>query len=178
MVLRKRLDLTGPAMAFVTTTVKDWAPVFANDLCSQALRDQLHDTLGHYQVSLCGYVIMPSHLHALLGFREIERMSQVMQSLKSLAARRVRPLLPHHMVTVFDRAGRFMLWKPRFDDLIIWSEKQFRTKLEYIHDNPVRAGLVTCSSDYLWSSAGDWLLDRPRPLLVDREWVWLGNEGS
>ncbi len=65
------------------------------------------------------------------------------------------------------------MWRQRFDDLVIWSEKQFRVKVEYIHSNPVRAGLAAKAEDYPLSSAGDWLCGRPGKMAVDREWNWL-----
>jgi hypothetical protein len=58
---------------------------------------------------------------------------------------------------VFDHNGRFVFWKQRFDDLVIWLEKQFRIKVDYIHNNPVKAGLVERAVDYPYSSARDWL---------------------
>ena len=172
MVAQKRLPLTGPAMVFVTTTVHKWTPIFAQDKYARLMVAQLNETLSHYRVSMCAYVLMPSHLHALLGFPEIGRLSQVMKMIKGLSARRLRPLLTPELATAFESNGRYLLWKRRFDDVIIWSEKQFRTKAEYIHNNPVRAGLVQHSNDYKYSSAGDWLLDNPGLIHVNKTWKW------
>ncbi|MCK4964120.1 MAG: hypothetical protein KAH98_02530 [Dehalococcoidia bacterium] len=44
--------------------------------------------------------------------------------------------------------GPFRLWQPGFYDFNIYSEE----KLDYIHNNPVSAGLVLSSGDYEWSS--------------------------
>jgi len=173
MVVRKRLDITGPAMVFVTTTVKEWTPLFENTPCAQAALKQLAETLDRYNVSLSAWVLMPSHLHVMLGLPEIELLSKVIGSFKSLAARRLRPIVPSKWRDVFETGGKFSLWRPRFDDLVIWSEKQFRVKVEYIHSNPVRAGLVAKAEDYPLSSAGDWLCGRPGKMAVDREWNWL-----
>jgi len=71
-----------------------------------------------------------------------------------------------------------LFWKPRFDDLIIWSEKQFRIKVNYIHNNPVKAGLVERPIDYAFSSATDWLLDKPGLVPVDKEWTWSDESGG
>jgi REP element-mobilizing transposase RayT len=161
-------------MVFVSTTVKDWIPVFADEACANTVLDQLRQTISRHQLCLCAYVLMPSHLHALLGFREIERLSQVMQSFKSLSARRIKLLLPQELSEAFDRSGEFVFWRPRFDDLIIWSEKQFRIKTDYIHNNPVKAGLVKLPTDYSFSSAGDWLMDKEGLIPVDKEWTWQG----
>jgi putative transposase len=160
-------------MAFVTTTVKDWTPVFSDSACAQVVLRQLEETSHYFDASIAAYVIMPSHVHALLGLREIERLSQLMQSFKSLSARRILPHLTPELRGLF---GESPLWKPRYDDLIIWSEKQFKVKVEYIHNNPVKAGLAGDASDYVFSSAQDWLTDNPGPLRIDKEWTWQAQD--
>jgi len=65
------------------------------------------------------------------------------------------------------------LWKPRFDDLIVTSERQLKIKMEYIHNNPVKAGLVEQAEDWTYSSAVDWLTDRSGLITIDKEYNWL-----
>ena len=60
----------------------------------------------------------------------------------------------------------------RYDDLIIISDKQFRIKLEYIHNNPVKAGLVTTAIEWPYSSARDWLTNEEGVIKVDRFFSW------
>ena len=160
-------------MAFVTTTVQNWIPVFANEQCALVLIDQLKETLIHYRISLTAYVLMPHHIHLLLGFKKIEEVSLVMQNFKRMSSRRLKPLIPSEYAKDLDYAGTFRLWQPRYDDVIIWSAKQFKIKIEYIHNNPVKAGLVKTATDYIYSSARDWLSDEKGILLVDKEWTWL-----
>ena len=160
-------------MAFVTTTVKDWQPVFSDLSIANLILRQLDETLTHYKASLAAYVVMPSHIHALLGFRNIEKLSEVIQSFKGLSAKKLRELLPQDDFAIFYNGDKFTFWKPRFDDLIIWSEKQFRIKIDYIHNNPVKAGLVNQPVDYIFSSAKDWLKGEAGILPVDRNWTWL-----
>ena len=75
---------------------------------------------------LFGHVIMPSHIHILVGSPAGgPGISIFMHSLKG----RVREVLQ----------GKGKFWQDRFDDLQITSEKQFKIKLEYIHYNPLRS---------------------------------------
>lgn len=60
-----------------------------------------------------------------------------------------------------------------FDDLVISSEKQFRIKLEYIHNNPVKAGLVTTAVDYPYSSAGNRVGEGKGLVEIDKDFGWL-----
>jgi putative transposase len=55
--------------------------------------------------------------------------------------------------------------------LLITSEAVFMQRVNYVHQNPVRAGLVARAEDYRWSSARGWR-GQPRddePLMVDFE---------
>lgn len=172
MVVGKRLNITGPAMAFVTTTVKDWQPVFSDLRIANLTLKQLDETLNHYHVSLVAYVLMPSHIHLLLGFREIKKLSEVIQSFKGLSAKKLRGLLLQESFATFYDGQRFNFWKPRFDDFIVSSEEKFKIKIEYIHNNPVKAGLVSQPTGYTLSSANDWLKRETGILPVDKNWTW------
>ncbi|MCK5124747.1 MAG: transposase [candidate division Zixibacteria bacterium] len=156
MVVRKRLNISGPSLVFITTTVRDWIPVFENDKLAAVLLGQLKEALEHFHVEAVGYVLMPSHLHALLYFHQIERLSQFMQSFKILSAKKLATKMPKDMFKQMLVNDCFRLWKPRFDDLMIKSKEQFLIKLEYIHNNPVKKGLVLSAIDWKYSSAGDW----------------------
>jgi len=58
------------------------------------------------------------------------------------------------------------IWTPRFDDIAIYTGEQFRVKLNYIHNNPVKAGLAVSPEDYRFSSAGAWLASRGDDLVT------------
>jgi len=48
-------------------------------------------------------------------------------------------------------------------------------KINYIHANPVKAGLVNAAKDYRWSSFGAFYSEAKQPLKVDRDWWWLDD---
>ena len=66
---------------------------------------------------------------------------------------------------------RKQLWMHRFNDEVIRNEKMFWTKLKYIHQNPVKAGLVTKSEDYKYSSAISYVEGKDYLLKIDRDFV-------
>ncbi len=172
MVIRRRLDLTGPSMVFVTTSARDRLPIFSHKSNAIAVIDQLRETSTKFNVSLVGYVIMPTHVHLLLGFPDISILSRFVQAFKSLSARKVRDLNFRISGNSLFNGKEAHLWWERFDDVVIFSERQFQTKLDYIHNNPVRAGLVKNPVDWEFSSAGDWLSDRPGPIKIDKHFSW------
>jgi hypothetical protein len=60
---------------------------------------------------------------------------------------------------------------PRYDKLAIVSEKVLRTKLKYIHDNPLKAGLVVAPEDWIWSSARAYSGYDDSALPVFKDWT-------
>ena len=98
-----------------------------------------------HDASLYGYVLMSNHLHLLIGLTGGgPQLSAFMRDLKSLVWRRLFRM-------------RRAIWTPRFDDVAIYTEEQFRMKLNYIHNNPVKAGLAQRPEEYKYSSARVWL---------------------
>ena len=164
-------------MVFVTTTVVDWLPLFSDEKIAEMTTKQLQETGYKFHISIAAYVLMPSHLHLLVGLLQLSQLSQFMQAFKGLSSRLIFNSLSslEHRDIGYNPGKR--IWKPRFDDLIIWSEKQFKIKTEYIHNNPVKAGLVANSCDYRFSSAGDWLRDTPGLIRIDKNWSWIEREG-
>ncbi len=160
-------------MVFVTTTAVNRTPVFDSQSICDTVIIQLEETAKYCEVSLIGYVLMSSHLHALLGLPKIELLSKFMQSFKSLTSRKLKKYEFGKFKDKLWKKDRFRLWRPRFDDVIITSGKQFKIKLEYIHNNPVMAGLVNDPSGWLYSSAGDWLGESKGMLQVDKYFKWV-----
>jgi len=172
MVIRRRLPIKGPALAFITTTVKDHLPIFTQQNTADALILQLKESFALSGDSLVGYVLMPSHIHLLMGMKKIENLSRFIQTFKSLSSRRIKRLNLGRFDNQLRGYAHFRLWRPRFDDVIIQSEKQFRVKLDYIHNNPVKAGLVSNAVDWKYSSASDWLANKPGLIRIDKRFTW------
>jgi len=159
-------------MAFITTTVHNWIPIFEDKKCALSVLAQLKESFDHFQVSIVAYVIMPSHLHVLAGFKDISMMSKAMQSFKLLSSKKLRLLISSDIKCNFMFGGHFRLWQDRFDDVIIWSEKQFKIKIDYIHNNPVKAGLAESAADFVYSSAKNWLGNEEGIIPIDKNWTW------
>lgn len=173
MPIRKRLEVEGPALAFVTTGVENIVPALQERPVAEVIARQLGESADHFLTSIVGYVLMPTHVHALLGFKDISYLSRFVQSFKILSSKKLKTLEVIRECPSFWGGKRFRFWEERFDDLIITSEEQFRVKLNYIHNNPVKAKLVREPADWYYSSAGDWLLNRRGPLKVDKDFAWL-----
>jgi putative transposase len=90
-------------------------------------------------VDIHGYVVMPEHVHLLLGEPENRLLSNAVQGLKQAVSYRLGT-----QVSPF--------WEARYYDFNVFSDKKRIEKLKYIHRNPVTRGLVERPDDWEWSS--------------------------
>jgi len=149
------------ACFFVTSTFKDWRQLGRIEGFFEALAASLRFCLRKYEARLLGYVLMPSHVHLVLLIDGAE-LSNFMRDFKKYVAQKIAADL---------NLGKGGLWMPRFDRLVIYSEKALRTKLNYMHFNPVKRQLIGKAEDWKWSSAGDYVLNRKGALPIFRGWA-------
>jgi REP element-mobilizing transposase RayT len=136
---------------------------------------------------LFAYVIMIDHLHLLTS--RPSTTSDVLRVLKGLTARRVIDYLKENEYSSSlaklqhherDRNHKYSLWQTEKNVLPIFSESMFMEKVNYVHQNPVRAGLVERATDYRWSSARIWqgCSCEDEPLQVDRNLIYWRRRNS
>jgi REP element-mobilizing transposase RayT len=86
---------------------------------------------------------MPNHVHWLVETVEGNDLGRVMQSVKGCPAREINRLL--------GRSGSF--WQREYFDRAVRDPEHLRRAVEYIHNNPVKARLVSTAEQWRWSSA-------------------------
>jgi REP element-mobilizing transposase RayT len=91
---------------------------------------------------LLAWVIMPNHVHAII--RPHATMARIMQWLKGRTARKANRIL--------GRVGD-SFWQDESFDHWIRSELEFDALVDYVENNPVKAGLVEDREQWFWSSA-------------------------
>jgi len=161
---------------YLTSVTRNRLAVFRQpvlkDLVCKAL-DEARQSAGFL---LFAYVVMPDHLHAILG-SEL-KPSKVAQYVNGIIARRVINYLKEHgyedalAKLAHDDRGRgyrYSLWDHHSNMKRLTQEDVFMQKVNYLHQNPVRAGLVEHPQDYRWSSARCWARKplEDEPLKID-----------
>lgn len=117
----------------------------------------LNEVRAKYDFALVGYVVMPEHVHLLISEPTIGTPTTVMQVLKQRVSRTMRKRrraaagqLRLWEETPASRERAF--WQRRFYDFNVWSAKKYSQKMNYIHFNPVKRGLVETPGEWEWSS--------------------------
>ena len=119
---------------------------------------KLREVRGRYGFAVVGYVVMPEHVHLLIGEPRKGTPSIVLQALKQSVSREMRrkrrKVSPAQLSLQFsDRVAELRrFWQSRFYDFNVWSARKRKEKLEYRHRNPVTRKLVEHPKDWPWSS--------------------------
>ena len=102
----------------------------------------LHSDGQRYR--LLAWCLMPNHVHVVIDMLDgANSLGSIVRSWKSFTARRANHRL--------GRSGSF--WHPDYFDRYMRNEGQLNRTIEYVEQNPVKAGLVTAAIDWPWSSA-------------------------
>jgi REP element-mobilizing transposase RayT len=127
----------------------------ANSRVADVLVEALHYRDGR-KYRLDAYSIMPNHVHAvfepLASANEPEALSSIMHSLKRRTARRANQIL--------QRTGHF--WEHESFDHYVRNNAQRKRILNYVMQNPVKAGLVTSWKQYSWNYLSPSLMGQVR----------------
>jgi REP element-mobilizing transposase RayT len=167
----KIFDQTG--INYLTLTVEGWIDVFTR----QRYRDIIIESLRYCQdkkgLRICGYVIMSNHIHLIAYTEDGHEMSNTLRDFKKFTASNILKSIQSEpesrrewMMYMFKYFAKYegnkthQFWQSDNHPISLWSQEVIWQKLDYIHLNPVRAGLVTNSFDYVYSSAADYYLNK------------------
>jgi len=164
MMVTVRLTISKDDLGlFITAVAKNRLPVFRADAIKTITCGAINEARTSCGFLLFAYVIMPDHIHVLTD--SPRKPSVVLQFVKGIVSRRVLGYLRERKYETslrklahddWKRNHRYSLWQHDSDIFSIVSESIFMQKVNYIHQNPLRAGLVERAEDYRWSSARFW----------------------
>ena len=153
-------------MYFLTFTIVDWVDIFSRKSYRDIVIESLDFCIKTKGLKVYGYVVMTNHIH-LIAHSPDGRLSDIVRDFKKFTARKILETVMHEpesrrewLLHRFqwnaaqnERSSDHQVWTHENHAASITSEKFFRQKLNYIHQNPVRAGWVEREEDYVYSSA-------------------------
>ncbi len=176
MVRRYKVHEHGLIPHFVTWTLTEWLPIFLSDAYCRILTDSLGYCRREKGLLVHAYVIMPTHMHAVLSVRECFDLSDVLRDARKFTAKAIVQQLKKDDRTLFEwvfrdaaeKSGRpgvsYQVWQEGTHPVVVESENFAIQKIEYLHSNPVRKGLIELSEHWRYSSAGFYAFERTGPL--------------
>ena len=158
---------------FMTFTVVDWIDLFSRKLLRDILIKNLTYCRLHKQLSVGTYVIMTNHMHVIWQSKS-GKLSDTLRDYKSFCTKELIEAIKKSsesrkewLIRAFEFHARgtnqnkeYKIWTNDNHPEQILTEDFMRSKLDYIHNNPVRAGWVEKPEDYLYSSASNYILGK------------------
>ncbi len=154
---------------FVTFTVEGWIDLFSRCICRDIFLENLQYCRTHKGLKVSAYVIMSNHIHLIIQ-STVDKLSDTIRDLKSSSIKKFiatihaepesrRDWLLYMFEFHTNRTNKnkdFKIWTNDNHPEAIYSNEFLLTKLNYIHENPVRAGLVIKPEEYVYSSASNY----------------------
>jgi putative transposase len=117
----------------------------------------LNEVRSKYGFLLVGYVLMPEHVHLLIGESRSVPPAKVVQVFKQRFSRRMRGKKRRDSQQLRlqfpeEEGGLRRFWQRRYYDFNVYTRRKLKEKLEYMHANPITEKLVEHPRDWPWSS--------------------------
>jgi putative transposase len=167
---------------FVTFTVVGWIDVFSRALYKDILVNSLQYALEHKGLALHAWVIMTNHAHLIISSQS-NKLENIVRDVKKYTSKQIIKAIQENveesrkdwMLNLFGFTGRnnnnnkdFQFWKQDYHPITLDTGEKLRQRLNYLHENPVRSGLVWEPWHYRYSSAIDYWTNEKGVLAIEQ----------
>jgi putative transposase len=156
-----RYHRTG-GMHFITFSCYQRFPYLGSASARNLFERSLEVMRLRYEFVVCGYVVMPEHVHLLVNEPKKVILAKAIQALK--------------LSVSVQRRGR-PFWQPRYYDFNVHNEMKRVEKLRYMHRNPVERGLVEKPEDWAWSSFRHYATGEIGTVEIESFWTGARRDG-
>jgi putative transposase len=153
----------------VTFTVVGWVDVFSRVLYKDMIVESLRYCQEQKGMELHAWVIMTNHVHLIISSKE-NKLADVVRDFKKYTSKHIVKAIEKNvkesrrewMLSLFCYAGRnnsnnkeIQFWKQDYHPVVLDTFEKYEQRMQYLHENPVRSGLVWEAWHYKYSSALD-----------------------
>jgi REP element-mobilizing transposase RayT len=156
----------GTYLFFITLSLNKHAPLFSQAVYRNIIIQSLNYSISKKSLRLFAYVIMPTHLHLIVFDSQFEndRLRKTIGEFRKYTAHEIMKVLktanPELLAEKFTEQSRsdrlHKIWKIGIHPIGLESDTFLTQKMSYIHENPVKAGLVKDAILWEYSSAKCW----------------------
>lgn len=159
------------AVHFITFAVIQWIDVFTRKEYADVVVESLKFCKKNKGLRIHAWCIMSNHVHLILSAIEPYQLSDILRDFKKYTsatitkaiAANIRESRRDWMLWIFKKAGEqnnrnkeFQFWQQNNHPIQCETNTILGSRMKYLHENPVRAGIVRKEEDYLYSSAIDY----------------------
>jgi REP element-mobilizing transposase RayT len=151
---------------YLTFQVVDWLDIFTRQTYRDIVIDSFRYSIENKGFQLFAYVVMSNHIHLIANSSEA-KLSDILRDIKKYTSKKIVEAIQtipesrkDWLLNRFEfrakqhsRNKNYQLWTHENHAIYLYSQEFIAQKLEYLHQNPVRAGIVSNAEDYIYSSA-------------------------
>ncbi|HRP32493.1 MAG TPA: transposase [Agriterribacter sp.] len=167
---------------FVTFTVIGWIDVFSREMYKEIFVDSLRYCTEQKGLKLHAWVIMTNHCHLIIS-TENNRIMDLVRDIKKYTSKKIIQAIEENeqesrkewMLNLFSFAGRsntnnkdFQFWKQDYHPIELNTPELLDQRMKYLHENPVRSGLVWEPWFFKHSSATDYYTNEKGLIKIER----------
>ena len=152
---------------YITMTVVNWIDVFTRKNHCEAIIESLKYCQKFKGLNIFAYCIMSNHIHMLVNTNEPFELKDVIRDFKKFTSKKILSQIQNElesrrewMLKLFEdeaeksiKHKNYKFWQVGNHAIEIYSPKFTWEKINYIHNNPVKAGFVSKDYDWTYSSA-------------------------
>ena len=144
---------------FFTATNLEWRKLLKNDSYKEIIIRSLRFLVNEHRINLFSFVIMDNHIHLIWQMLRGHLRKEVQRDFLKFTANQIKrelernspEILECFLVNAKDR--KYQFWERNSLNIELRNSYVFNQKLDYIHWNPVKAGLCSIPEEYNYSSA-------------------------
>jgi len=165
----KFLDTNG--LYFVTFATVFWVDVFTRPLYNGIFCESVKYCQENKGLNLHAWCLMSNHVHLVFSRSGSHSHSDILRDLKKFTSKKMIEAIQNNpeesrkewMMRLFSEAGKmnnnnkdYQFWQQDNHPIELFSPLVTIQKIDYVHNNPVKAGIVEIPEYYLHSSARDY----------------------
>ena len=167
---------------FVTFSVVGWIDVFSREQYKEIVVKSLQYCIEQKGLTLHAWVIMTNHVHLIISSKT-HKLDELVRDMKKFTRKQITKAIIDNpeesrkewMLNIFRYAGsgnrnnkEFQFWKQDYHPVELNTNEMLEQRLHYLHENPVRSGLVWEAWHYKYSSAIDYYTTEKGLLKIER----------
>ena len=172
IIMSRKYKFHNPeGLYFITFATVGWIDVFSRQIYRDLLIENLQYCQKEKGLELVAWCIMSNHVHLIARAKENYLMQDIMRDYKKFTSKLILKTIEENpqesrkewMLKYFNEAGiansnnqKYQFWQQDNHPIELWSNSVIDQKIEYVHCNPVAAGIVEKPEEYIYSSARDY----------------------
>jgi putative transposase len=144
---------------YITATILDWKMLLKPKKCKDIIIESLKFLVEKDRIIVYAFCIMDNHLHLIWQMKNGNKEENVQRDFLKYLGQEFKKLLEIHdkvfleQFKVGKKDRKYQFWQRNSLSIPLYTREVFEQKVEYIHYNPVKAGLCNLPEEYYYSSA-------------------------